>query len=246
MNKKLTKLAAWSRIASRLALKPGKLNASLADFQFLSDRETIQYLKDTGKGIVRYGDGELNFTAGYPAIHQTQDRTLRTKLTRILKEYDGTQNYLLALPLDLLLIGNFAERNSTPENWRAPKYAALPFLKKNVIYGSPFCFRLNDVIDSDREEYTKFVHTLFARREIIFVGSREEDASGTISPVQFISIPERDAFSVYDETIERIQHAAQNLTNPLVLIAGGVTATVLAAKLNDRGIPTYDIGSLFT
>lgn len=241
MNKKLTKLVAWSRIVSRLALSPGKLKASFTDFHFLSDQETIQYLKDTGKGIVRYGDGELNFTAGYPAIHQTQNPTLRTKLTQILKEYDGTQPYLLALPLDLLLTGNFAERNSTPENWRAPKYAALPFLKKKVPYGSPFCFRLQDTITTDKEGYIKNINSLFNNREIIYIGPKH--ASPPVTARHVIQIPGRDAFTNYSDILHEVQRAVADIPNPRIMIAGGVTATVLSAELNAKGVQTYDTGS---
>ncbi|MEX0930292.1 MAG: GT-D fold domain-containing glycosyltransferase [Candidatus Paceibacterota bacterium] len=245
MNKKLTKLAAWSRIATRLARNPGALNASVTDFQFLSDDETIRYLKDTGKGIVRYGDGELNFVAGYPAVHQTQDPALRAKLTRILREYDGTQPYLLALPLDLLLTGNFAERNSTQENWRAPRYTTLPFLKKGVTYGSPFCFRLQDVISESPSEYRASVISLLEEKEIIYVGHKQH-FEGRLSPVHYISIPKRDAYATYDQTLEEITGAVSAHADPLVLVSAGVTATALAHDLNSRGILTYDIGALLT
>lgn len=245
MNKKLTKLTAWSRIASRLTLNPDKLNATLADFQFLSDRETIQYLKDTGKGIVRYGDGELNFVAGYPAVHQTQTRSLRKILTNILADYTEPQTYLLAVPLDLLLTKNYAERNSSAEHWRAPRYAALPYLKKNAVYGSPFCFRLTDVIDSDYASYKKRVLSLFDGFDVIYVGSKQ-NAVNHISPAVSISIPPHNSYSNYRNLKQEIEQTAAKQTRPLVAISGGVTATALAAELNTKGILTYDIGSLFS
>ncbi|MEX0924385.1 MAG: GT-D fold domain-containing glycosyltransferase [Candidatus Paceibacterota bacterium] len=244
MNKKIRKLKVWSRIAARLACNPFKLNASLEDFRFLSDRETIEYIKNSNVGIVRYGDGELNYTVGYPAVHQTQNATLKRKLTNVLAGYAGPKTYLLAVPLDLLLTKNYAERNSTPENWRAPKYAALPLLKKGAVYGSPFCFRLQDVIDDNPEEYKELVLSLFKERDVIYVGSGQ-DVAKHISPATSIPIPSHNTYKYYHTLLKKITNEANQFKNPLIAISGGVTATILAAELNEKGILAYDTGSLF-
>lgn len=242
----LKKLLVWSHIAAHLAKNPLKLRASFDDFQFLSDRETLKFLMENEVGIIRYGDGELNFTVGYPAIHQKQNRVLRKKLRNILKDYNKPEKFILTLPLDLLLKGNFEERNSPKENWHAPKYAALPLLKKNAFYGSALCFRLKKSLDDDTKERAKEFLEFLKKKDIIYVGGGES-YKAFVSPVSVIKIPDRDAFSDYKAIMGKIEKAYRSVSagDVLVIISGGVTATALSADLNNKDILTYDIGSFF-
>ncbi len=229
----------------RLALKPQALRYKIEDFRFLSDEDTIRFLKENKIGIVRFGDGELNFIAGYPAIHQTQNAELRQKLKKILSSYKNPKNYLVGLPLDIILTGNFKERNTSYENWRAPKYAALPFLHKGATY-APYCsFRIEDVLCKNKEQYIERVLRLFENRNIIYVGGAD-NYSEFISPVKTIKVPTSDAFIKYNEVMEAVKNETKNFNNLLVLISAGVTGTALSAELNNEGILTYDIGSLFS
>lgn len=245
MASKIQKMKVWSRIGARLAMNPTSLSAPLSDFDFLSDEETIAYLKRADRGIVRFGDGELNYISGYAAIHQHQDPGLQQKLKNILEEYDGTQNYLLALPLDLLLSDNYRERNTRPQNWHAPKYTALPFLKKHITYGSPFCFRSSDVISNNKTRYKRDVQDLFKDKNIIYVGNQRQLKTSFINPTKSVLIPGQDAYRNYDRLKTEILQKAESLKNPFVVISGGVTATVLSAELNAKGVLSYDTGSLF-
>lgn len=217
----------------------------------LSDRQTILYLKNNPKvGIIRYGNSELGLIAGNSPRTQIYNKKLGKKLVNICHFYDSNTNkkYLLALPLDNLLSSqsNYSKR-SIP-NWYpglAAKWAMRFLVKRNQIYGSPFCFRILNVIDEDMENYIQLIQSLFINRKIIYVGplqGKNPDIPEFISPSDIIKIPERNAFDKFDLIISKIKNLCSNYENPLVVIVGGTTASAISFELNISNITCYDFG----
>ncbi len=247
MKGKIRKIKVWLRTALGLILKPRSLFIRLDNFDFMSDREVLLYLKENRKGLVRYGSGENGYLVGYPRPHQKYDKRLERKIRNILKDWKkdlNENNYLLTLPLDTVLGVNWEERNLNSRVWRGvTTYALLPLLKKGHVYGSPFCFRLKEAIYEDREDYISLIKDLFKDKDVIYVGP-ENETEELFTPVEFIQIPPKDVFTQYDELKEEIKEKAHKYNDPLVVVTAGVAATALSAELNDEGVLTYDAGSL--
>ncbi len=248
MKSKMKKIKVWFRTALGLIKRPQSLFYRLDDFVFMSDEEVLLYLKNNKKGIVRYGSGENGYLVGYPRPHQKHDKRLEKKTKDILKNWKkdlNENNYLLTLPLDSVLGVNWEERNLQGKVWRGVmSYSLLPFLKKNHVYGSPFCFRLKDAIYKNKERYVSLIKDLFKDKDIIYVGP-EKEFEVMFEPVEFIKIPPKDVFDRYEELKNEIKEKAKKYNDPLVVITAGVAATALSAELNDEGILTYDAGSIF-
>lgn len=247
MKNKVLKIKVWLKIIFRLLLNPQKLFLSMDDFKFLSDEEVILFLKDNRVGLVRFGSGENGYLAGYPRPHQKHEKGLEKKIKDILLNYKkdlNENNYIVTVPLDIILGDKLEKRNYQQKVWRgAPKFAILPFLKKGHLYGSPFCFRLSNVICNDKEKYISLIKSLFEGRNIIYVGPEEKFAS-MFTPVKFIKIPPKDLFENFNELKKQIKEEAKKYEDPLVLITAGVAATAMSAELNDEEVLTYDVGSL--
>ncbi|GEM_PF-3606794 len=247
MRKRILKLKVWLRIIFNLLLKPWKLFISINDFNFLSDEQTISFLKENKVGIVRYGSGENGYLSGYPRPHQKHDKSLEKKIRNILLGYKNNLNknkYIIAIPLDVILGDALEKRNCQRKVWRgASKFAIFPFLKNNHTYGSPFCFRLGNVICNDKKKYISLIGELFDDKDIIYVGP-EENFESMFTPVKFIKIPAKDVFDNFDELKKEIKKEIEKYKKPLVIITAGVAATAMSAELNDEGILTYDAGSL--
>ena len=232
------------RICWRLLKNPSALTLSFEDFHFLSDRETLLYLKEKGVGIARFGDGDLGYLVGRFLPYQHYDDMLQKKLAEILTEYGQNGSFLAAMSLDLIFGIGHEKRGTTLERWKTIKYVALPFLKKHHTYGSPFCFRMDNVIDDNKETYKTLLLSLFEGKDIIYVGNVKEFVN-ILKPVKVIDIPSRHVFSRYNDLLKEIMNTAIRFEYPLVLLVAGATATVLSVDLNKRGILTYDIGTSF-
>jgi hypothetical protein len=210
----------------------------------LSDRETILHLKKNPQiGIIRYGNSELGLLIGNSPKTQKYNKKLKNLLIETFKNYNSFTNnkYLLAVPLD------FSKRQNLPDWYpgKAAKLAMKLLVSKKQIYGSPFCFRIYDVLDEDIEEYKKLVESLFLHREIIYVGPMEgknPDIPNFIVPVEVLKIPEKQAFDKFDDIVYQIKKICIYYKDPLVVIVGGATASVISYKLNMSNITCYDFG----
>jgi len=239
----LIKLRVWLTIVKNLTINVRNLR-NYKKGHFLSDRQTLLFLKENRVGITRFGDGELGFLSGYSFSHQKQNPVLRKKILQILKTDEHNSHLLVALPYDVLF-NRYKERNTVKIGWNAAKYSLIPHISKKETYGSAFCFRIDNVIDENKSDYVKLLSSLFEKKDIIFVGGNEP-IQDFIPISYFIRTPSNNAFDNYNEILNSIQQKAVQLKNSLVLLSCGITATALAFDLNQRGILSYDVGFLFT
>lgn len=239
----LTKPSVWTRIFYNLACHP-RCIVDVKRSVFLNDRQTLVCLMEGRKGIVRFGDGEAGYLAGYSFSHQTQDERLRRKLIAILREYDEVSRALVAIPHDLVYEQNFDARNAQKKHWRAARWALLPHVKGGVTYGSAFCFRSGLVIDDDIRSYVALLISLFLGKDIIHVGS-DEGCSDIVPICSIVRVPKQNAFSHYEDIRASVIREAGKYRQPVVMASCGITATALAWELNREGVLAYDVGMIF-
>lgn len=236
----------WLHLAKELAKKPRQIQYTYHNFNFLSDIETIKHIIQNDVGVVRYGDGESVYLHGYPRSFEKYDPHLRSKIENILQRYDEytmKNEYILSVPLGKIY--DQIDRPSTSQWTGMAKYGIRPYISPNQVYGSPFCFRINNVVTHSRREYTKEVSQLFKNREIIVVADKDRYSS-YIDANEFVKIPSENCYEKYGEIKSEVEDLAENYSSSvLVLVTAGVTATALSADLNNIGIRTYDVGKLF-
>ncbi len=214
----------------------------------LSDRETLLHLKENPNvGIIRNGNSELGLIIGNSPQTQKYNKILRDRLVQNCRYYnfDTMKKYLLALPLETLIVG-YTNRNIP--DWypgRASRWAMRFLVKKSQVYASPFCFRITDVEDEDMKSYFELLKSLFVGRKIIYVGpknNRNSEIPDFISPCEILTIPEKNAFANFEKILTQIKNLCKNHKNPLVVIVGGTTASALSYSLNISNITCYDFG----
>lgn len=230
-----------------IAQNPLKLLYSSNDIDVLSDRETIRYLQNNNVGIARYGDGELAYLSGGGTSHEQSSPQLSNQIRKNLIKYDDEKSkkeYVLGLPISVTLDNKFKQRNGSKDYWQYyKKYSMMPLLKKDVIYASPFCFRMDSIDHDDFEGHLKDIQSLFKDKDVIYVSDGKDLQSVDIS--EHIEIPSENAFEYYNRIRNEIIETATNYDNTLVLLSAGVTATAMSVELNEEGILTYDIGKLY-
>jgi hypothetical protein len=197
----IRKAIVWLTIAKNLGLNLHNLR-NYTQARFLSDRQTLLFLKENNVGITRFGDGELSYLSGYSFPRQKQDAVLRKKLIEILANYHEAPPYLVGLPYDILF-NQHQKRNLPKAVWNSAKYSLFPYVQKKI-YGSAFCFRIMAVLDEDKKEYVKILLSLFEEKDIIFVGGGEP-FPGLIQVKAFIQTPMANAFDEYYKLLADIQ-----------------------------------------
>lgn len=215
----------------------------------LTEIETIQYVKDNNCSVARYGDGEYKICIGKSAIAQKADGKLAKKLRKILV---STQpNVFICIP-----------RIYVPrDDWPTPQKAKFwkPFisspyremLKDGKTYGSAFITR-PDSSGMESMAYFESVKELWRGKRVLLVQgtvknfSKNRSIFDTAIDVMEITAPDRDAFSEYDNIMERALFFSQpSIYGATVIVLSlGPTATALAYDLAEYGRQALDLGHL--
>lgn len=194
----------------------------------LSEDETLDRAL-AGASLARYGDGELNLALGGTCIFQRPNPVLAATLRKILQ---GSRPGLL------VCIPNIEAPTKT--SWRRYGEQRYRDLYTDGPYGSAFISRPDSAPWIDNAEYWARLETLWKGKHVTLV--KGTDAS--IRPeqldahdVRIISGPGEDAFT----DIDRIDAEIGTPDGP-VLLCLGPTATVLAWRLERRGVHALDLG----
>lgn len=219
----------------------------------MSIEQTIQEILDKKLSVCRYGDGEFYTIIGQldsiTYYNQILDKTLQDKLRLILTQRNPK---ILTCIWDLWgSLENFDEATqkgcvNTLFNVRDGVYKYIDF---NLTYGNAFISRpymcLKD--KSKASEYFNLLKQIWNNKNIIIVegeGSRlgvGNDLFDNAASIQRIICPAENAYSKYNTIFQK---CLQIDRNKLILIALGMTATVLAYELAELGYQAIDIGHI--
>lgn len=182
--------------------------------------------------IARFGDGELRLAAGTACSSQRASDALRRELVKILAIDAGM---MIAIP-------NF---EATPRKDVWDKYAAPPFLPlyRLLAYGSSFITRPDNAPWIDRPDYWEKVRSLWRNKTITLVVGDEKSLTPELmvgaSRVDVVRGPRQHAYSEVDRIEEEI-----GTPSGTVLLCLGAAATVLAWRLNRKGVHALDVGHI--
>ena len=237
----------WNVLASeitRMFWKP---------LHIMTAKETVDYILQEKCSVARFGDGELQIAAyGCGLKFQRADKKLQKKLTQVMASKN--KKLLLCLPNRINMVTRKERATLTPywqKSLRKHLYPWTKNLNKARLYGDTNLSRLTE--GKNREAAIKqvlHIREIWTARNIIIVegektrfgvGNNLLENAGSISRVLG---PAESAFDYYDQLFIECCNLAKTLRAPLVLLALGPTATVLASDLADSGIQAIDIGHL--
>jgi len=199
---------------------------------------TIEKLLNEKKSIARYGDGEFTLCFDRSIGFQHADRVLRKRLRTIL--LSQSDECIVAIQEFKIEPDSFFWIRYWYENYSA----ILKLFRKEAIYYNQSITR-----ECSIEQLTK-LKRLWEQRFVVFVcgkGSRfdstHEIFAGIIGSSVVYGLAQH-AFNEYAELLERTMYELVKYDNPLVIIALGPTATVLAFDLSQKGYQALDIGHI--
>ena len=227
-------------------VKREKLN-----FKIASSLETIKYLQNKKISIGRFGDGEFNLMFRHKSIgFQSYSDSLRMDL--ISKARIGNNNKLmLALPLGLKKTNGLRLKEKAFW-WSYTVHNAEMinnFFKNNIIYlNTNFTRGVTELSNShDAKLIVREVVKLWENRNVLIIEGADtrfgvgNSLLSKANKVYRVLAPAKNSYSKIEIISKKINELAGEIENPLILLALGPTATVLACSLSSD-YQVIDIG----
>lgn len=200
----------------------------------INESQTISMLLQ-GHSIARFGDGELRIALGNSVGHQAHHPKLQEELLHILK---NPTKCLVGVPY----VDIESPKREVWENYSAPKYQALYNQEKQ--YYSSFITRPDSAPWIDCPAYWETIKHLWKDKHVTVVsGSKKGFQLGELPEAKGACFIQTLSEQAYDE-IDNIERSiiAENLKT--VILSCGITATVLAWRLAEKGFQALDLGHL--
>lgn len=220
----------------------------LKALHIMSMNETLRYVIANRCSMTRYGDGEFLVMGGGGNGFQKEDKKLALRLCQILQE--PLPNLLICIPSFLKDVTPFVMNSRLTGlgfNYSHLKNCVMPYVPTSYIYGDAFVTRFymawrnkNHVV-----EHVKNLKQLWEGEDLLIVegrGSRLGVGNNLFDNVKSISrilCPQENAYDKYDEILNEVNNYCHGR---LVILALGMTATVLAYDLSKKGIRALDLG----
>ena len=212
---------------------------------FLSFKETFEYIKNTNKSIIRLGDGEILLLMGKSIPYQRADYELEQDLYKIISNYNENSPYLLCIPNHIIQATNKKLKQFNILNlWLPFKIFYMFLFPKKNIYGNAILFRFLDFFSYN----IKFV---YENKYIIFVANEKIfNIANLKTSKEIIKIIPKTPKNSYFEKDEIMNLIFKNMnkfekSEVVILLSCGPLAKVLAYEISNLGYRALDLGFMF-
>ncbi|PTM21420.1 SP_1767 family glycosyltransferase [Lactobacillus sp. PFC-70] len=215
-----------------------------------SIEETITKIISDGASISRFGDGEMMWLLN---VKHGSFQNVSDELSKQLKRVLGSSSdIMVGLPDAFKSVSQFKYRSGRIWRTELSKYG-LKFYK--VLDDDKEYFNANiSRMYIDYKDYTRsgrlfdLLKKIWNGRNLLIVegetsrlGVGNDLFNGSLS-IQRIVCPSRNAFESYSDILTITEKEANKIEDPLILLALGPTATVLAFDIHEKGFQVLDIG----
>ncbi|MEE0805237.1 MAG: GT-D fold domain-containing glycosyltransferase [Prevotellamassilia sp.] len=220
----------------------------LKALKIMSMDDTLEYVITNRCSMTRYGDGEFLVMGGGGNGFQKEDEKLATRLRQVLK--DPLPNLLICIPSFLKDVSPFLMNTRLTclgFNDVHLKDCVMPYVPITNVYGEALVTRFYMAWRSKKhvDEHIKRLKNLWDKEDLLIVegyGSRLGVGNSLFANAKSISrilCPQENAFDVYDNILNEVKKHSHRR---LVILALGMTATILAYDLSKEGIRALDLG----
>lgn len=222
---------------------------SKAGFDVRTTHETIDHILQHRSSVSRYGDGEFEVMFGNTMYFQKADPRLVEKLKMVVNATD--EGHIVCLPMPLKDVSMMIP--SSQMHWMSfVRYngdKVLDLVRNKVYYDTQFTRFYMDLADKSQSDaiihkirkiwHDRDVYLIEGQTSRIGVGN---DFLSNARSVNRILGPARNAFAKYDDLLAAAEQHIPKDPNVLILVALGMTATVLSYDLFKMGYQTIDVG----
>ena len=220
-----------------------------ARFKIASTQETIDYIVSQRCSVSRYGDGEFDVAFGVSKFFQSADPELAERLRDLLNiSEDG---YIVCLPHSLLMLEGLCK--GAQRHWMSfVRYNGdriQRLLMQTKYFDSLFTRFYMDRVDKiTANAIACSIKQIWNGRDVYIIEGnttrfgKGNDFISNAKSVHRILCPPKNAFAKYHDILSVAGEKIPKKENVLVLIALGMTATVMAYDLHKMGYQAIDIG----
>lgn len=222
-------------------------------YKIMGTRETIDYIVARKCSVARFGDGEFSIASyGCGLRFQRADPNLQNALNEVIRSNDP--NLLLCLPWWVNAVKKRDQGSLGPIQKNGIKHNLHDWLRnfsRKRLYGDANISRITDTVQfSSRKEQVDYTKRIWEGRDVLILEGEKtrfgigNDLLNNAESVRRILGPAESAYDFIDDLIDACMNACRNCQNPIVLLALGPTATVMAQKLSQKDVQAIDIGHL--
>ncbi len=218
---------------------------------FLDEEQTIEYLSDSRKSLIRLGDGESTILTGGSLESQGNSIELWRSLRKIVTSYNEQSPYVIALPHRFLVeTKKSLQEIQKYRIWGKTRYIYDHLLSnQNIPYLDAFSFRkesrltIQQIESLWRDEARIFFLHNSARHYTNFCMANQG------KEVVFVEIQSTNSFGDIGSTLDRISVQMKmrdwSPCECCALVSAGPAAKVLVFEFSRMGIRALDMGHYF-
>lgn len=222
----------------------------LKSLQIMTITETVDYIVEHKCSCTRYGDGEFLVMNGSMNGFQKKDDKLAKRLKEVIES--PLPNLLVCLPSFITDVSQFvlnSQLTGLGFNSILLKEIVMPYVSTNIKYGDSLFtrFYMNRKNKSRTAEYVTHLKKLWENESILIVEGKYSrlgvgnNLFDNCSSIRRILCPKENAFDKYDKIMAAI---VQHYRGELILLAVGMTATILAYDLAKSNMRALDLGHI--
>ena len=232
------------RIKSRKAIKSGKT------LKIMSIDDTIDYIKENGCSISRYGDGEVGYMNGEKLKFQPQKSQLQERLKEVAQSNSPKVLICVTGAINDYSLFTVEVQKYYKKLKNVKYYYFLKYFYRDYMYGDALFTRFYIDYQDKRSACERLakIKSLWEERNLLIIEGElsrlgvGNDLFNNANGVQRVICPSVDAFKQYNNIVD---YVVENFSsNVLILIALGPTATTMAFDLSKHEFQTLDIGHI--
>jgi hypothetical protein len=217
---------------------------------YFYEKSQVKQILDSGKSIIRLGDGEVYILLDTAMAFHAANRQLKNKLKKIIKTYKKDSGYVLALPKQIQESNSDLKKDNLKTTWLPFKVMYFLFFPKKVKYVDAHMF----YPDFDKTTFKNEVMPFLRKKSLVFITKKktiDKIKNGTLfnnKDAAYVTTPEHNAFDSYDEIKNEVAVACKKLatTSEIVLLfALGPAGKVMAFEYSEQGYQSIDVGHGF-
>ena len=214
--------------------------------KILNSEETVKYILDNKKSIIRLGDGEFNILNGKDISYQKYSKQLKEELNNVLELYfksKGDCEYLLCVPKYFMECSGFKlmKKRIYIASWAYSREQFQKNFPQDILYGDAFLFkRENEEIYEKIWVNSNYKTCVFIHNDKKYAEKFENEYN---IKTKFIKINSRNAYEqINDIKLKVLDYINEDRKNVIVLISAGPAGKILVKDLSRKGIFSIDTG----
>lgn len=217
--------------------------------RILTAEETVKTIQ-TGKSLIRFGDGEFGIYHGRAISYQQCSEKLISEFIQIKKMYEEDPDncpFIIAVPKYFLEVSGFGllKKRAFVASWAEPRADFKKYFKQNITYGDAFLFK-----KANESIFDHIWTDDLCRNNIIFVHNNEKYAESFQDKyhkkVFYVKCPQKNAFESIEIIIDNINKTivsnSLNRLNTEIVVSAGPAGKVLVKNLSQDGLLCIDTG----